>query len=351
MDGLIVDHSVVIKFDQITVTNLPKASAVRLMFRHASVGGTIDNGLTCLQGTRSSPSQCTQYPAYKYDRRNWSFQPRGNSGWYGKVDDFVTEVQKQIDSFDIFSFKYCYLEGLDGLLEPCGSPFSEARVKQAWEYLRDKMEMLESRYPKKIFIWWTIPLTQVGQYCTDTLNALIRVYARDKKKILFDIADIEAYDSNGKQCVNNQGWEIACKEYCGEQNPGAQACHPNWTGAILLAKAFWWMMSEIAAGNVVSNVNDVTERNFTFDTYPNPIRSSASIKFSISRDEFVSLKVFDLFGKEMETLVNDFRQAGDYVYDFNNYNSNDRLIAKNGLYIVRLQIGNISVVKKLLVIK
>jgi hypothetical protein len=242
---LVADHTVVAQFEQIPDSALQTAAAIRLMFRHASVGGTVDNALDCLQGTRANPIECTLYPDYKYDRRNWSFQARGNSGWYGKVDDFVAETQNQLSGFDVFSFKFCYLEGLDQLAEPCGNPFDPAEVDQAWEYLRSNMETLETTYPGKTFIWWTIPLTQPGQFCTETLNARIRSYAAANGKILFDIADIESHDIAGAHYTNADGWEVAYAPHCGEAPPGP-ACHPNWTGSIMLAKAFWWMMARIA---------------------------------------------------------------------------------------------------------
>ena len=105
--------------------------------------------------------------------------------------------------------------------------------------------MLETKYPDKQFIWWTIPLTQSGQRCTDTLNYLIRKYAVENNKILFDIADMESWDTLNQHRTNANGWEVAFSFYCGEAPPGP-SCHPNWTGSILIAKAFWWMMASIA---------------------------------------------------------------------------------------------------------
>ena len=99
MPGFVVDHGAIEAFDRIPDSLLPKAAALRVMFRHASVGTTIDNGLDCLQGTRTNPPECRNYPAYKFDRRHWACQLRPNSGWYGKVDDFKAEVAAQAGGF------------------------------------------------------------------------------------------------------------------------------------------------------------------------------------------------------------------------------------------------------------
>mgnify|MGYP000692918097 CR=1 FL=1 len=105
---VIIDHKCVQKFETIPDNVLPELARLRVMFRHASVGTTINSALDCLQGTRNNPAECKNYPQYKYDRRNFICQPRGNSGWYGKVDDFVTEVENQLKEFDVFSFKSDY---------------------------------------------------------------------------------------------------------------------------------------------------------------------------------------------------------------------------------------------------
>jgi len=251
---LIIDHRAISLFDSIPDSLIGKAADIELMFRHASVGSTINNGLDCVQGTRTSPAICKTFIPYKYDRRLWEFQGRANSGWYGKINDFVEQTALQIDSFDLFSFKYCYLEGLDELAEPCGKPFSKTAVTKAWTTLKDSMESLEKQYPGKIFVWWTIPLTQPGQHCTDTLNFLMREYAKAENKILFDIADIQCHDTDGIRLVNAYGWEMAFSGYCGEAPPGP-SCHPNWTGSVMLAKAFWYMMTCIA-GDVQPPVKD-----------------------------------------------------------------------------------------------
>jgi len=248
---LIVDYTSASKFKDIPDSVLGEIAAIKLMFRHASVGTTIDNGLYCIQGTRTNPAECKLFQPYKYDRRNWDFQPRGNSGWYGKIQDFVKETELQADSFNAFSFKYCYLDGLDQVAEPCGGAnFKPSLVAKAWDSLRINMNQLEKKYPEKHFIWWTIPLTQPGMHCTDTLNFLIRNYAKNNNKILFDLADIQSHDSSGIHLTNSNGWEMAFSGYCGEKPPGP-SCHPNWTGSIIMAKAFWWMMWNIVNDSIV----------------------------------------------------------------------------------------------------
>lgn len=298
--AVLADHTVISLFDSLPDSIVSKAAAITLMFRHASVGTTINDGLNCLQGTRTNPTICTTFPDYKYDRRKWVFEPRGNSGWYGKINDFVSNVHSQVDTYEIFSFKYCYLEGLDQVAEPCGGGnFNPALVKKAWDSLRTNMEKLESKYPEKLFIWWTIPLTQVGMHCTDTLNFLIRKYCRDNNKVLFDIADIEAWDTNGQHVISPAGYEMAFKGYCGEQQPGAQACHPNWTGKVLLAKAYWWMMCSIS-GYTETTTHHIPEVPFALNGIsPNPVSDEFRLSISSLKTTHLTIEITDIAGRSI----------------------------------------------------
>jgi len=79
--------------------------------------------------------------------------------------------------------------------------------------------------------------------------------------------------------------------------------------------------------------------------YPNPFNPSTNIKYSIPADGLVTLKVYDLLGKEVTTLVNDYKQAGtfDLVFDGSNLAS--------GVYYYQLITGELSATKKLMLTK
>ena len=58
--------------------------------------------------------------------------------------------------------------------------------------------------------------------------------------------------------------------------------------------------------------------NFKLEqNYPNPFNPSTIIKYSIPKSEHVTLKVYDELGKEVTTLVNGYKEAGNYVVQFN----------------------------------
>ncbi len=79
--------------------------------------------------------------------------------------------------------------------------------------------------------------------------------------------------------------------------------------------------------------------------YPNPFNPSTLIKYTIPRDAFVSLKVYDINGKEIQTLVEGNQQAGDYTLQFVPGE------LASGVYFYRINAGSYSAVRKMLYLK
>jgi len=79
--------------------------------------------------------------------------------------------------------------------------------------------------------------------------------------------------------------------------------------------------------------------------YPNPFNPTTSIKFSIPTSEFVSLKIFDILGKEIAALVNEQKAAGTYTISF------DAADLSSGVYFYRLNSGDKIEIKKMLLVK
>ncbi len=79
--------------------------------------------------------------------------------------------------------------------------------------------------------------------------------------------------------------------------------------------------------------------------YPNPFNPTTRIKYSITSKQLVVLKVFDILGREVTTLVNEEKPAGSYEITFNATN------LASGVYLYSLQAGNFHKVKKLVLLK
>ncbi len=79
--------------------------------------------------------------------------------------------------------------------------------------------------------------------------------------------------------------------------------------------------------------------------YPNPFNPSTKINFALPKQGLVTLKIYDILGREIRTLVNEVKNAGSYTVDFNasEYSS--------GVYFYRIQSNDFSDVKRMLLVK
>ncbi len=79
--------------------------------------------------------------------------------------------------------------------------------------------------------------------------------------------------------------------------------------------------------------------------FPNPFNPSTSISYSVPGYSFVTLKVFDIVGKEIATLVNENKMRGTYKVNFDASN------LSSGVYLYKLQTNNFVTIKKMLLMK
>jgi enterochelin esterase family protein len=95
----------------------------------------------------------------------------------------------------------------------------------------------------------------------------------------------------------------------------------------------------------VSEINNLPVEIKLDQNYPNPFNPTTNFQFSIANSQLTILKVYDLLGREVETLVNEVLNPGTYTvkWDASKYSS--------GMYLYRLQTGSYSVTKKLVMVR
>jgi hypothetical protein len=79
--------------------------------------------------------------------------------------------------------------------------------------------------------------------------------------------------------------------------------------------------------------------------YPNPFNPTTKIHYELAMSAHVSLKIFDLLGRDVSTLVDEEKPSGSYNFDFNAAN------LSSGLYFYRLSAGDFVQIRKMAVIK
>jgi hypothetical protein len=98
-------------------------------------------------------------------------------------------------------------------------------------------------------------------------------------------------------------------------------------------------------GIVASNVVEVPTESKLEQNYPNPFNPTTNISFAIPKATMVSLKVFDVLGREVQTLVNQHMEPGNYSVPV------DGSTLTTGIYFYRLKTEQYSNVKKFLLVK
>ncbi|MBN8545204.1 MAG: T9SS type A sorting domain-containing protein [Ignavibacteria bacterium] len=79
--------------------------------------------------------------------------------------------------------------------------------------------------------------------------------------------------------------------------------------------------------------------------YPNPFNPSTTIKYAIEKPGLVTLKVYDVLGKEVASLVNQDQAAGVYSVKF------DASLLSSGIYFYKLESGSFTKINKMMLVK
>lgn len=104
-----------------------------------------------------------------------------------------------------------------------------------------------------------------------------------------------------------------------------------------------------------SNVNIRPEKFSLSQNYPNPFNPTTSIQYSVSSRQYITLKVYDVLGNEVATLVNEEKPAGSYIVKFSaqggSASGGDGSSLASGIYFYQLKAGSYTATKKLILLK
>jgi hypothetical protein len=96
---------------------------------------------------------------------------------------------------------------------------------------------------------------------------------------------------------------------------------------------------------ISNNSNEIPDGFYLNQNYPNPFNPKTIINFQLSIFNYVTLKVFDALGRQVATLVNEKLSLGSYDVEFNGANY------PSGIYYYKLEAGDFSEVKKMILLK
>ena len=82
-----------------------------------------------------------------------------------------------------------------------------------------------------------------------------------------------------------------------------------------------------------------------YSNYPNPFNPVTNIKFDLPKDVQVSIKIYDMVGREIKTLANEFKTAGRYSVTFSGAD------LASGVYYYKIKAGEFEQVRKMILLK
>ncbi len=238
----------------------------------------------------------------------------------------------------------------------CGQ-VSDATIDNINTYL-NLMNELENDYPNVKFVYMTGHLDGTGVNGNlNQRNEQIRNYCTANNKILFDFADIESYDPDGNYYLNK-----SANDNCDYDSDGNGSLDKNWAtdwqnshtlnvdwfncsaahsqplNGNLKAYAAWWLWARLAGWNSVSNHENENQTINSFElyqNYPNPFNPSTTLSWQSPVNGWHTLKIYNLLGEEIETLVSDYLEVGFHSVP---YNVNAAL--PSGIYFCQLSVRN-----------
>ena len=107
----------------------------------------------------------------------------------------------------------------------------------------------------------------------------------------------------------------------------------------------WIPSSPVTSVDDDKSLNQRPDSYELYQNYPNPFNPSTTIRFSIPKENIVTLKVYDVIGREVKTLVNERKSVGQYEVDFNASQF------ASGIYFYQLKSGDYIQTKKMTLLK
>ena len=166
-------------------------------------------------------------------------------------------------------------------------------------------------------------------------------YYRDKSNNKKYYIFLYSNDKNGEIIVSNS-LSISGKVYEIDNNT------KNINGTVITIPIVDYLEVVEVQLSGTTDVNDFTDSitdKIKLDNYPNPFNPSTKIKYQIPRDGMVSLKIYDITGQEIATLVKQRQIKGNYEVNFDASNF------KNGIYLCRLKNNGLIKSMKMILLK
>ena len=124
---------------------------------------------------------------------------------------------------------------------------------------------------------------------------------------------------------------------------GITGCSTASVNTVTARPNVCFTMSTVTGAN--NQYTEVPTKYELSQNYPNPFNPVTKINFALPKQGFVTLKIYDVLGREVKTLVNEIKSAGQYSVDFNASEFS------SGVYFYKLETNGFSNIKRMMLIK
>ncbi len=356
-----------ILFYLLTISFLTSTSAQENLFRsgiflHHSTGGCIwgPNG-----SATSVPQEIDAYNsshgytgsfAVSLNEEWWPVDPWDNewSRWHDIFDsnDTTSDIGPYLAANKIIMIKSCFPSSdLWGEGEPSDTtdPASKTIFNYKWHW-RNFIRVMQN-HPANFFVVWT-NAPQERESTSDESALLSDQFCRWAKDTLaggFDPAfgqfpqNVYVFDFFHHLAGSDGKLPDSYRTESGNSHPNdAATAH---VAPLLVEEIFNAAIAYEATLGVEQNVDGTPPQFILEQNYPNPFNPGTTIKFHVPRHDRVSITLFDITGKEIETLLNALLEPGSYVIRWN------AASVSSGVYFCRLQSGNVTITKRMVLLK
>jgi len=157
-------------------------------------------------------------------------------------------------------------------------------------------------------------------------------------------------------CYNNSSYSAYSPVYCSSTTGDYWGRYNDLSTASGCGYTAWTMTTgpvgkantrfTMNPGTAVTPIGTTVPQSYSLaQNYPNPFNPVTKINFAIPKQGFVTLKVYDMLGREVTKLVNEVKQAGTYSVDF------DATRLSSGVYFYKLEAGGFVDTKRMVLVK
>jgi hypothetical protein len=192
--------------------------------------------------------------------------------------------------------------------------------------------------------WFDLKYFQGGfdlSYYSDSLQSGVPTNNTDKVRYTFASSTSANFGSLTQISSNPPSWSSANYKPVLCEIPPADV-GIVWVGNTSTGRKLFW--DRYAAVTNVGNGETPTSYSLS-QNYPNPFNPTTKINFNVAKNGFVSMKVYNILGKEVANLVNGNYNTGSYSVDFNASK------LSSGVYFYSIEVNGFKDIKKMMLVK